>query len=212
MASEDNRVARPAAGLPPLEAFLLRRVLFPAYCRFTSWDKAAAVFEAEGKKLIALARPLSSDLFQKKVLIRPLCGLEDGSRGWSAEMVLEHLIEVGTHIAIRIVELSQGEKPRLQADAAGLEPMGGQGLRRLEDYIAFSDDYAKTLQEDVGDRRGKLAHPHPWLGPLTAHGWACLGAVHQTVHRRQMQRIVAGLQSRRSSPVTEGSVAEARSC
>ena len=190
MASESTQAARP--GLPRFQAFVLRHVLFPTYCRFTSWEKAATVFEAEGKKLIALARPLSLGLFQKKVLIRPLWGLADSSRCWSAEMVLEHLIEVGTRTAIGIVELSHDEKPTVKAD--DVQPRGAHGLRLLEDYIAFLDDYAQTLLEDVGRKTSKLTHPHPWFGQLTAHGWSCLGAFHQTVHRRQMERIVSELQ------------------
>ncbi|MBC8869209.1 MAG: DinB family protein [Planctomycetes bacterium] len=192
MASEGTQAGRPKAGLPRFQAVVLRYVQFPIYCRFTSWKKAAAVFEAEGNKLIALAHPLSPDLFQKTVQIGPLWGLEDNSRCWSAEMVLEHLIEVGSRIAIGIVELSHGEQPSVKAD--DLKPKGGHGLRLLKDYIAFLDDYAQTLLEDVGQKTSNLTHPHPWFGQLTAHGWACFGAVHLTVHRRQMERIVTGLE------------------
>ena len=197
MASESiqTSLARPGAELHKFGTFVLGRVVFPACCCVTSWEKAAAVFEAEGEKLIALARPLPSDLFQKRVWIKPLWGIEGSSRSWSVEMVLEHLIEVGTRTAIRIVELSHGEKPAIEADTAGLELLGGQGLSLLEDYIAFLDDYSQTLSEDVGDRRNNLTHPHPCFGQLTAHRWACLGAIHVTVHRRQMERIVAGLRN-----------------
>jgi hypothetical protein len=197
MASDGSQatLARPGAGLPKFGTFVLGRVVFPACCWVTSWEKAAAVFEVEAEKLIALARPLPSDLSQKRVLIKPLWGIEGSSRSWSAEMVLEHLIEVSTRTAIRIVELSHGEKPAIEADTAGVEPTGDQGFIVLEDFIAFLDDYTQTLSEDVGDRRSKLTHPHPWFGLLTAHRWACLSAVHLTVHRWQMERIVAGLQS-----------------
>jgi len=194
MASEDIQASLTRQGerLPRFEGFVLRYLVFPTYCRFTSLEKAAAVFESEGNELIALARSLPPHLFRKKVLIRPLWGLEENSRCWSAEMVLEHLIEVGTRIAIGIVEISHGEEPTVKAD--DVKPQGGHGLRLLEDYIAFLDDYAQTLLEDVDRGTSKLTHPHPWFGQLTAHGWACLGAFHQTVHRRQMERIVATLQ------------------
>ena len=188
-------LAPPGAGLPGFQAFLLRRILFPTICRFTSWEKAGTVFETEGAKLIALAQPLLPDLFQKRVLVKPLWGIEDSSRYWSAEMVLEHLIEVGSRIAIGIVELSHGEQPTVAADIVDVEPNGGHGTRLLEDYKVFLGDYVKTLSEDVGDKRSKLTHPHPWFGQLTAHRWACLGTVHQTRHRRQMEEIVAQLRS-----------------
>jgi hypothetical protein len=42
-------------------------------------------------------------------------------------------------------------------------------------------------------RRGPGTHSHPWAGPLTAHRWLCLGAIHQALHRRQTGLIVKHL-------------------
>jgi hypothetical protein len=197
MAQKDDGIqkslAPPGAGLPVIQAFVLRYVLFPAYCRITSWQKALAAFQGEGDRIIALAEPLSPQQLQQRILVKAPMGIEDSSRYWSAEMVLEHLIEVGTRIATGIVELTCGEEVTVKADVADVKPMGGNGTEILEDYKAFLLDYAETLAEDVGDVRSKRTHSHPWFGRLTAHQWACLGAVHQTIHRRQMERIVAGL-------------------
>jgi hypothetical protein len=193
MASNGDQAAQSGEGLPRFQASLLRYVLLPCYCRLTSWEKAAAIFEAEGRKLIALAGRLSPDLLQRKVHVGSLWGLETTSCDWSAEMVLEHLIEAGTQTAIRIVELSHGEQVTAKDD--GLKPRGGQGPRLIEDYTVFLDDYAQTLQEDIGSRTSCHSHPHPRFGQLTAHGWACLGAFHQFVRRRQMERIVTELHS-----------------
>lgn len=186
-------LALPGAGLPVVQAFLLRYLLFPTYCRVTSWHKALAVFQTEGQGVIALAAPLSPEQMQKRVLVKAPMGIEDSSRFWSAEMVLEHLIEVGTRIATGIVALTCGEEVTVKADVADVKPKGGNGSRILEDYTAFLIDYAQTLTEDIGDRKSNRTHFHPWFGHLTAHQWVCLGAVHQTIHRRQMRRIVAGL-------------------
>lgn len=184
-------LAPPAAGLPRFQAVLFRRVLFPVYCYRTSWDKSAAAFHAEGQKVLGLAQSLTPSAFQRRVRIRPLWGIEDSSRDWSAEMVLEHLIEAGVCIATAIIELTHGEKPGTPiADAI---PGGGRGHALLQDYAAFLDDYAATLSEDVGNRNSKLTCPHPWFGELTAHRWACLGAFHQALHRRHLAGIVAAV-------------------
>jgi hypothetical protein len=195
MASGDIQasLAPPGAGLPRFQAFALRYVLFPTYCRFTAWDKAAAVFDAEGKKLIELARSVPPRLFQTKVLVKSLWGIEDSSRYWSAEMVLEHLIEMGACLATTVVDLSNGEPPACEVNVADFKPRGNRGPQVLDDYTGFLEDYAKTLLEDVGDRRSTLSHPHPWFGELTPHRWLCLGTIHQTIHRRQMARIVAAV-------------------
>ena len=200
MAQQDDiqkSLAPPGAGLPVVQAFPLRYLLFPAYCRMTSWRKALAVFQLEGERVIALVEPLSPEQVQERVLVKAPLGVEDSSRYWSAEMVLEHLIEVGTRVATGIVELTQGDEVTVKADVADVKPKGWKGVQVIEDFKAFVLDYARTLTEDVGDRKSTQTHPHPWFGELRAHQWACLGGLHQTIHRRQMERIVAGLRGKR---------------
>ena len=176
-----------------MQAFALRYLIFPAYCLTTSWDKALAASQAEGQKLIALAEALSADQLQQRVLIKVPMGIEDSSRYWSAAMVLEHLIEVGSRVAVGVVELTNGSTVTVKADIADVKPEGGKGNEIVEDFRQFLDDYARMVTEDIGDRKSKSRHPHPWFGNLNAHQWVCLGAVHQSIHRKQMERIVAGM-------------------
>ena len=190
----DVQLAPPGAGLPKVQGFLLRYLVFPTFCRLTSWEKAGSLFQDEGQKLGALARKLSPEKLQQRVLIQPLWGIEDSSRNWSAEMVLEHLIEVGSRIAIGVVELSHGQEASVEADIVAVKPKGHGERDVLEEYMAFLDQYRRTLAEDVDDRRSTKTLVHPWFGDLTPHHWVCLGAVHQQIHRRQMERIVAGLE------------------
>jgi len=81
-------------------------------------------------------------------------------------------------------------------DAADAKSKGGQIAWIIEDRVAFLDVCADTLRQDIGDRRSTVTYPPPWLGELTAHQWACVGAVHQAIHRRHMERIVAGLREK----------------
>lgn len=188
-----SSLAPPGAGLPAVQAFFLRHLLFPAYCLTTSWDKAQASFGAEGRKVLSLAASLPADQLQQRVLVRAPMGVEDSSRYWSAAMVLEHLIEVGSRIAVGVVELTHGSPVTVRADIADVKPKGGQGREVIEDYRQFLADYAQMLTEDIGDRKSRARHPHPWFGQLNAHQWTCLGAIHQSIHRKQLERIVAGL-------------------
>jgi hypothetical protein len=186
-------LAPPGGGLPVVQAFLLRYLLFPAFCLTNSWQKALTKFSAEGDRIVGLAEPLSAEQLQKRILVKAPMGIEDSSRYWSAAMVLEHLIEVGSRVATGIVELSHGEKVTVSSDVADVKPKGGKGPQIIEQYKGFLRDYAHTLAEDAGDWKSSQTYGHPWFGELSARQWACLGAVHQTIHRRQMERIVAGL-------------------
>lgn len=192
-----SRLDPPGAGLPAFQSFVLRRLLFPTYCLATSWDKALAAFQAEGRKLIALVEPLTIEQFGRRVLIHAPMGIEDSSRYWSASMVLEHLIEVGTRVAVGIVELTHRAPVTVKADIVDVKPKGGRSVEIVQDFEQFLGDYCRIVSEEVGDRRSRARHAHPWFGDLNAHQWACLGAVHQSVHRKQMERIVAVLRGER---------------
>ena len=98
-------LAPPGAGLPVIQAFALRYLIFPAYCLTTSWDKALDAFQSEGQKLVTLVEPLSEEQLQRRVLVKAPLGIEDSSRYWSAAMVLEHLMEEsGKHFDPRVVD------------------------------------------------------------------------------------------------------------
>ena len=145
-------LAPPGAGLPAFQALLLRYVLFPIYCRMTAWLRPRATFQAAGDRVTALAEPLSPEQLQQRVVVKAPLGIEDSSRYWSAEMVLEHLIEVGTLIATGIVELTQGEEVTVKADVVDVKPKGGKGEGVIEDFQAFLLGYDRTLAEDVCER------------------------------------------------------------
>ena len=170
---------------------LFRRLLFPAYCGLTSWERADAAFQAEGKRVLQLARILPADLLSSRVWVETSWGIDDSSCNWSAEMVLEHLIAAGAMHAEIMLDLSHGEKPSYQNDTATHYPDGGKGIRVLNDFEQFLDDYAGALAEGIADRRSKLTHPHPWFGSLTAWQWHCLAALHQAFHRRHIERIIS---------------------
>ena len=63
---DDVQLAPPGAGLPRVQGFVLRYLVFPTFCRLTSWDKAGRMFQDEGQKLVELARKLPPDKFQQR--------------------------------------------------------------------------------------------------------------------------------------------------
>ncbi len=145
-----NSLAPPGAGLPIVQAFVLRYMIFPAYCLATSWDKAVAAFQAEGQKVIALVEPLSAEQLQRRVLVKAPMGIEDSSRYWSASMVLEHLIEVGSRIAVGIVELTHGLNSHSQGRHCRRET---EGRQRQPDRPGLSAIPRGLLPDRVGGHR-----------------------------------------------------------
>lgn len=191
--SPNANLEAPGAGLPRLQAFVLRHVFFPAFCRTTSWDKALQLFLHEGERVVAAAQSLAPEALQTRVLIRAPMGIEDSSRYWSAAMVLEHLIEVGSRVATGVIELTHGQAASVKADIVDVKPKGQNDEGIVSAYRVFLENYQDKLVHHTGNRNAQNTAPHPWFGDLTPQRWVCLGAIHQQIHRRQMDRIIAGL-------------------
>lgn len=192
--STEVNLAAPGAGLPAAQAFFLRHVLFPAFCLVTPWDKAVRLFLGEGERVAAAAGSLTAQQLGLPVLVRAPMGIEDSSRYWSAAMVLEHLIEVGSRISTGVVELMQSRAASVKADIADVKPKGLNNEQIVSRYRSFLTEYETKVMSRTGDRRARNTQPHPWFGELNPHQWVCLGAIHQQIHRRQLERIIAGLQ------------------
>ncbi len=185
------KLGKPGAGLPFFEAFVARYFLLPRAYRRISWDQADAMFQRQGRLLVELTQNLSADQLQKPVLINRIAGIEDSSRFWSPGMVLEHLIIVGTSMMRGIVDLSRGIVPAVKPDVAAVKPKGSYAAGAVGVFQSFLAQYADTMNREVVDRNSSTTLAHPWFGGMNAHQWHCLAALHQGIHRKQMQKILA---------------------
>ena len=183
-------LAPPGAGLPPLEGWIARNIMFPVACKFMSWEHASDMFQREGWLILQMANAVPEEKMDLPVLIPRIRGIEDSSRNWSPAMVLEHLMIVGRQICEGIVSLSHGQKPIQKADIAAVKPKGGHGMEIVAEFRTFLSEYAQMLEERVGSQTSRTTFEHPWFGELTAFQWMVLAAMHQRIHRRQMERIL----------------------
>lgn len=179
------------AGLPWWE-LLLVRCLFALGCYWMNWAAAARLFQAEGARVLAVWDALPADRLGERVLIRRVPGIEDSSRFWSAAMTVEHLNAVGTGVRQLIGSLRQGEVPTGVVRIVDYKPRGeGTPVELRAEFarlLADAADAEPPVPRGVGPRCA-----HPWFGPLDAHRWHCLLALHQRIHRRQMEAIRRGL-------------------
>ncbi|MFC1774493.1 DinB family protein [Pseudomonadota bacterium] len=163
---QEPQLQTPGAGLPPLENFILRTVGFGIVGPMVSWKLA------------------------RRVLIPRITAIEDSSRYWSPAMTLAHLVIVGEAIADFVVRLSRGESIEGEVRIQDVKPDHHTLPNILDDYRAFLPRFDRTLSRDVVNQHSPCTHPHPWVGPLTARQWLNLGAVHQRVHRKQIEKIL----------------------
>jgi len=185
------RLAPPGAGLPAPELFAAR-LLFAFHCRTTSRAAADVSIIAERTRIVELAGRCDGPRAARRVLIARLRGLEDSSRHWSVLMTLDHLRIVNEGIAATIRELLAGRVPTAAASTAAVKPSADIGADVLGVFERSCDSLVLAARV-APSLRTAVRYAHPWFGPLDAARWHAMGGFHLRLHRRQIERILAGL-------------------
>jgi len=191
MSQDEPVLAPPGAGLPAPE-LMLARAGFALTRRLMRDSKVTALFSSEGHRIMGMARSTPLHLALQPTLIkRPFC-IEDSSRNWSVYMVLEHLRIVNNGVSMVLPRLCSGGGKLREVRIEDVKPEPDATPEVIGLYEASVERYLQVLRR-LPDLHSAARHPHPWFGPLDAHGWHCLAAVHHWVHRRQIERILATL-------------------
>lgn len=194
MESNLPKLQEPGAGLPPLEELFFRRLLIPLLTSTTSWDQSAKKFQLECEHILTLIDTLPPEKLKERILIHRLPGLEDSSRYWSIAMTLEHLMVVGEGMKKIMIDLSNSKAISLKVSIAHAKP-SGQIADIVPIFKRFCRNHVSNIERELGDGNSKSCHPHPWFGPFTAKKWFWLMAHHQSLHRKQMEKIIENLGS-----------------
>jgi hypothetical protein len=120
-------------------------------------------------------------------------GLEDSSRYWSLNEVLEHLLIVSRRMELVILELAAGRIPQGVADTAKVKP-SHPDQSSLPEFIEYAPNLMKSLDEKLAgpnfDFDSALKYGHPWFGKITAKQWYWLLAGHHAIHLGQVNAIL----------------------
>lgn len=188
------RLAPPGAGLPWPE-LQIARLRFGWARRSGDGEHFDAVFRQERAAIGELIRSRSGEEAAQRVLIKRVRGLEDSSRHWSVWMVLDHLRITNEAFARIMAALHNGMVPSQPATTAGVKPDAAADGEVVAAYERSCDAVlASSAVIGAGKTVAKFAHP--WFGPLDAGGWHALSGFHMGVHRKQIERILAGLRGR----------------
>lgn len=182
-------LAAPGAGLPTLERWFSRSLLLTLRAVLGK-DALTRWLRRESEAALALAASLPEALACEPVLTPRLTGLEDSSRYWSANMVLQHLVIVDTGIRELAEALSDGSEFEREVRIAEVKPTPNAGAEQHALLRTAVEDYARLI-DHLGELRTPRRHAHPWFGQLDLRGWHALAAMHTMAHRRQLQTIVA---------------------
>lgn len=179
----------PGAGLPAIQEFLLKHLAFPILRRVVSWEWALAIFEREGRLILAQVLDASAEQRLARVLVPRMMGIEDSSRYWSLAMTLDHIVIVSSGVLELIVRLSHGDKTDVIVDTAHVKPDVHAPADIEQKFEEFVSHFREQLESRVKNKRSAHCHVHPWFGCLDPHGWLVMLAIHQFIHRRQIVQI-----------------------
>lgn len=192
MSKPEPKLKPAGAGLPFIERNLLRHVYVPMALNCISWERARRRFMAETEKSLAVYQSIPPELHGEKILIKRLGGLEDSSRYWSADMTLEHMILVAKGMVNVIATLDKEQYLVFDVRIAAFKPKESHTTSLAAQFISAMQDCADKLAK-VSNHHSIATHIHPWFGKMNTHGWHTLLAMHQKIHRQQLELIRAGL-------------------
>ncbi len=182
------KLAPPGAGLPRIER-LVASLGFGLLRAAFSRHRTEAWLRAETARVLEIARGLTPQQATRPVLVPRLFGLEDSSRNWSPGMVVEHLVIVDNGIAGVIDALCDDRNFEREVRIAEVKPAPGAGTEQWPRLEQALDGYLERVSA-IRDLHTTRRHAHPWFGPLDAHGWHTLAALHTMIHRRQLEAVV----------------------
>ena len=181
----------PGAGLPAIELAFLQ-TMFRFACVLISLNTGLRWFKFEATKIVALARSVATEQGALPVLINRVVGIEDSSRYWSVFMVLDHLRIVDEGMTQIVHTLTDDRLFAQEVRIQDVKPSPQSGPDTIDRFLKAVSGYESTVTR-LGTLGRRMRHLHPWFGPMTAHDWHCLAAIHHWVHRRQLERILGKL-------------------
>jgi hypothetical protein len=204
MTATAPKLAPPGAGIPVSHKLFVRWWVLPTLLRRRDWDARQKAFRRQGEKVLELMRGAAPERLSQRALVPPMVGLEDSSRNWSVLMAVEHLVTVGDLTSEMIVGLAQGRTAFPPADPAKVKPTGAftalDGAPRFKSFLDRFDERLASVQ----NRGSRYRFRHPWFGKLNAIQWHAVALLHQGLHRRQCEAILAALPAVSTSGLRAG--------
>lgn len=183
------KLAPPGAGLPAPEHLAARFLLGIRRLTGSPASYTARFLDERERIRTAMSGRDVAELSERRLIARPR-GLEDSSRDWSVLMTLDHL-RIVHHAFIGVLEsLAAGRVPEGEASTAAVKPDPATVISVIGTYEESCDALLATTGR-IRNFKTAARFPHPWFGPMDAHGWFALASGHMGIHRIQIERILA---------------------
>ncbi|MCK9336884.1 MAG: hypothetical protein M0P43_03525 [Arcobacteraceae bacterium] len=178
-------------GLPNMERVFIKRILVPIVRTFFTWEIALFMVKREVSIITNLTKDISQIDMQKQIIIDRTFAIEDDSRRFSIDMVLEHLVIAGALVKDTIKSLSSETVPPQEIKIEDVKPFENS-TEALEKFLVFYQTYFDMI-ETLPKKQSIATKKHPWFVSFNNFDWSIFMYMHTFIHRRQIEEIISKL-------------------
>lgn len=183
------RLGLPGGGLPKLERLFIKHFLVPSVRFVFTWESALNLLNKEVRKIESIVNKIPKEDLQKRVIIDRVFAIEDNSRDFSVNMVMEHLVIAGTGVMGIIHTLSKEEEFTQEVTIEGVKPYANSA-DMLKEFLAFMQKYDSFINS-LPKKKSVMTKKHPWFVEFNNFEWSAFMFIHTLIHRRQIEAIVS---------------------
>ena len=181
----------PGAGLHEFERLSIRFILVPFVRVLFTWNIGLYLLKREVSIINKLLNNLDKEECIKKVLIDRTFAIEDDTRAFSVNLVLEHLTIAGSAITAVIKTLSNEQEFPGEIKIEAVKPKENK-LEQINDFNKFYQNYFIFI-ENLPKKHSKMKKKHPWFVEFNNFDWSVFMFMHTFIHRRQIEAIIKKL-------------------
>lgn len=182
------KLDKPGAGLPNIERLVLKVFLVPIVRIFISRFIASFLLNRELRIIEKSVSKVSLKDRNKSIIIDRTLAIEDDSRRYSINQVLEHLIIAGTMVQNGISYISREEEFDYEIKIENAKAYGNDD-KQLEKFLAFYENYFENIVPLLA-HNSKMTKKHPWFIRFNNRDWHKFMYMHTFIHRRQIEGII----------------------
>ena len=186
-----QQLQKPGSGLPSFEKNFIKYILVPSVRILFTWDIALFYLQREVKLIQKLMQTIPKQLHTKQVIIERTFAIEDDSRRYSLNMVLEHLTIAGSGVLAIIQSLSKEKEFPRSITIEGVKPHQNK-TDQLHEFLEFYESYFAYIKNHPKNY-SKTTKPHPWFEKFNNFDWHVFMFMHTFIHRRQIEAIIKKL-------------------
>lgn len=184
-------LAKPGEGLPEKERLSIKNILVPLVRIFFTWNIALLFLKREVRIIKSLVEKIPRERCIEQNIIERTFAIEDDSRRYSINFVLEHLTITGNAVMMVINTLSQEKEFKKDVTIVGVKPKENK-LDQLDEFLAFYDKYFEFIN-NLPKKQSRMTKKHPWFVSFNNFDWSIFMFMHTFIHRRQIEAIIKKL-------------------